>query len=999
MCSYRLTQINPAVDKPFNRVQRLWKPTRDYYLNPWGVYKEFIHILKDRGAQFLTMSQVLDQGYDPEKINVLLDHHIDHYPLEMEAMCQWELENDVVSSIYLFNKVVNPATAQQKLWTIEDLDIAFYQELEKAGFEIGYHQNAVGQALIEFGVRPNYQLALDEKVTQRAKEIMIEDVSKLKEYFDIRTMIPHGGGEANAFLIDTPEELADVTWVYNNNTRSGTCEVPIQWENYSDSSGQRAQVVKGFGAHYVIHRSHLYFKANLMGKGLHHILLHPGRFSKNMPYRKFRCRSREILAVSYSFETPSRPEQLPLSLPKELGHWSSKCEKNEGFDKSIFASKVAGRYTLLTDDVQELRTHMAANEDCVPNLLRHSKLSPKIKKELKVDKRSSRLDQSYSVQLDSNLPVSAETANRLFENQFSAFFNTSYINDIWRHLSAISFNYDVVVIRHGVITKLNQLEALKSVLQSMNDDGSSIDMTIQININSNNVLERLQRTFIDFLSKDIITSLPRKVTKVRDLNYKSNFEVVIHEVHSGECYELRIKKFSDSPYVSEVIPAVVDAQSGLQVEDWFLIDSHFRIPPGFRGYLLFSKAVQWGGVAEKLETMHEVGLPTSVLEQIAIHQEDFKNYRHAKRAYGWLVNHQPSPDLLLEYCADRMSNILIRADKDTENAAQTYAWPWAYAAQSAAIAYSKTNDEKFFDLVAKYFETILTKRDSVTGRVDDLRARVVNSWGTSFYGEYAKRKGYESAPEGDNEVWTCGVTAAARILNPFLMCLIHEQSLNGVLGSKSQALLSQAEAVIVEFEENFSIVDGNGSILRIDRGKEEPLNHQNTVGLSYLYLHRLTKNKKYLEKVTALATYFERNVSFDGNGSLIWGYYGFNGPEGRESQKIEDVAHGHLNLHFLVECYKANIVFERIHIDAVCKTLMDNIYQDHSQLIGGLSPRRRVTGLKANYPEHIACWILLADFNPEIKRMTENIVSTRFDLFPDNWFTGSATAIAYAHRL
>ncbi len=97
-------------NRPFNRVQKLWKPTPEYYLSPWNHYVEFINICRRRKVKFLTMSQALAGDYDPSEINLLLDHHIDFYPIETHVMCRWELENGVISNVYLFNR--SPYTDQ-----------------------------------------------------------------------------------------------------------------------------------------------------------------------------------------------------------------------------------------------------------------------------------------------------------------------------------------------------------------------------------------------------------------------------------------------------------------------------------------------------------------------------------------------------------------------------------------------------------------------------------------------------------------------------------------------------------------------------------------------------------------------------------------------------------------------------------------------------------------------------------------------------------------------
>ena len=186
----------PAVR--FRKVQKNWRSEPDYFDSPWDYYVRFVEILKKRGAKFITFSEALAGQYDPGAINVLLDHHIDFYVIETEVMCRWEQEHGVRSSVYLFNQFrVQKGSRRRHDWKITDLNVAFYQQLERDGFEIGYHQNAVGQVLWELDepLVLRQPKSLSPEVIKKAQRIFAHDVDSLSKYFDIRTFIPHGAGQ------------------------------------------------------------------------------------------------------------------------------------------------------------------------------------------------------------------------------------------------------------------------------------------------------------------------------------------------------------------------------------------------------------------------------------------------------------------------------------------------------------------------------------------------------------------------------------------------------------------------------------------------------------------------------------------------------------------------------------------------------------------------------------------------------------------------------------
>ena len=123
------SEIKASHSNMFNPVQDEWKPTFEYAHNPWKYFKDAINILKQIDCNFINFSDAIKNKFDPQKINIILDHHIDYYPIETEIMCRWESDNNVISSIYLFNRGYYEDTQQRKKWRLEDLNIPFYQNL------------------------------------------------------------------------------------------------------------------------------------------------------------------------------------------------------------------------------------------------------------------------------------------------------------------------------------------------------------------------------------------------------------------------------------------------------------------------------------------------------------------------------------------------------------------------------------------------------------------------------------------------------------------------------------------------------------------------------------------------------------------------------------------------------------------------------------------------------------------------------------------------------
>ncbi len=484
---------------PFNHVQTIWKNTPEYYLNPWAYYVEFIRILKERNACFLTMSQALAGDYNEKEINIILDHHIDFYPLETEAMARWELENGVISNIYLFNCFKVYDSPQLKLWNLEDLNIDFYQTLERAGFEIGYHQNAVGQVRNSSQGR-KYDKNLSKDEIEKAKLIFARDVDNLKKYFNIRTFIPHGAGEANAYLLELPDGYESLTWVYNN----APDERPIKWVNYTDSCGQKTQRLRAPYAQYLLHIDNLHVKAYLAEPGLNHILIHPGRFAKGMPEKLYRDsnakhnfwekainifkRKRQIIS-RFEFDFNSKTGNLPVKSTQLIARWEGK----EGTKYRLTRWKLRpdfyriprliSKYRILSDNMEVLRNHMARNDLCIPFLLLYEKLDTNQKKALQEshrDKSGKNVSVSCPISPDPALHEDQSYIDELFREQFYAYYNTLYSHEPLLHLAEVDLRFDYLHLAHLELNLYRNFSELIHLLQ-LYKNYSSVRLRVKVN--------------------------------------------------------------------------------------------------------------------------------------------------------------------------------------------------------------------------------------------------------------------------------------------------------------------------------------------------------------------------------------------------------------------------------------------------------------------------------------------------------------------------------------
>lgn len=119
---------------------------------------------------------------DPDRIYVLLQHDVDSVPHRSMDIARLEEERGLRSALMIHRRRHNRRILKEQRrveFTPYELDVTLLQRLERErGFVIGYHHNALEQALWN---------------ERRARRGMREDIEALREHFDIRFMSAHGG--------------------------------------------------------------------------------------------------------------------------------------------------------------------------------------------------------------------------------------------------------------------------------------------------------------------------------------------------------------------------------------------------------------------------------------------------------------------------------------------------------------------------------------------------------------------------------------------------------------------------------------------------------------------------------------------------------------------------------------------------------------------------------------------------------------------------------------
>ncbi len=247
---------------------------------PLGWYEEFLQRIIELEIQVITYKDLFadsdDWDYrsnykrefaawrktvsDPNKRYLLIQHDVDNHPLFTKRMVAMEAVHGIRSNIFIFRQRYSKTTSDPPY----EVDHEFFEEAQRRGFVIAYHQNALPLA----GFDP-----------QRAVEQYRSDVEHLRQLYDISFVVPHGGVGVeldgrmiyNLDVSMPPEFEENLRWVYNGHSVRFT-------DRFSDGGLRKTRDMKRIK------------NFDLVGKFLDHLkpgtrnfcLIHPQRWGYNV---------------------------------------------------------------------------------------------------------------------------------------------------------------------------------------------------------------------------------------------------------------------------------------------------------------------------------------------------------------------------------------------------------------------------------------------------------------------------------------------------------------------------------------------------------------------------------------------------------------------------------------------------------------------------------------------------------------------------------------------
>ncbi|MEA3432364.1 MAG: hypothetical protein U9R01_06825, partial [candidate division WOR-3 bacterium] len=235
------------------------------------------------------------------------------------------------------------------------------------------------------------------------------------------------------------------------------------------------------------------------------------------------------------------------------------------------------------------------------------------------------------------------------------------------------------------------------------------------------------------------------------------------------------------------------------------------------------------------------------------------------------------------------------------------AWSESYLMQAYADMYRATGDIKYLDKLDDHIQSVLANRDDKIGQ-KDYKGELVPCWGTDRYTR--------------NGEWMHFAVHTGMITYPMLefVQLARESGI--------EKYSTVADDVLQQVKESIKYHDrewkADHYVYPEDFYKKNyivPINQQAAMGRSLILLYELTGKGEYLNKAESLAKFVKDKAIKEDNagGYILRGAFepGKTTPE----DKIADISHSTITIHFAYLCYENDIVFRQQDMQKFASTI------------------------------------------------------------------------------
>jgi len=353
--------------------------------------------------------------------------------------------------------------------------------------------------------------------------------------------------------------------------------------------------------------------------------------------------------------------------------------------------------------------------------------------------------------------------------------------------------------------------------------------------------------------------------------------------------------------------------------------------------------------------------------------------------YDTLMRAPPNKDILFDKLSRHLKGTIAKADQNPGHNGRFMGWALATGVYASLIAYDRTGDIRFMREANLALMAALKLRDDTTGRIDEVRGRIVKGWGGNKYDS-----------EGRHMTNFTLAGRVAFVLALFADTVERHPELQSKYADQAKKFLNAARETMDDYSGEFFVVGDMGYYKRPIHNDIEPLNHMAWAGNALILLNKHTGDGSYGQMAEQLARFFKQSMRHD-NGTVWWPY---QPAKTEDATRPEYIWKASLTSQFMIFAWQNGVVFTGSDMQAIANTILSRVFRPEgriSALMGG--PFENLATFKMLYGDYLSVtpFIAFGCVNPNVREKIETLVASRPDI--GGWMRGTYGVIAYAQRL
>ncbi|MEM0333696.1 MAG: hypothetical protein QXX30_04550 [Candidatus Aenigmatarchaeota archaeon] len=332
----------------------------------------------------------------------------------------------------------------------------------------------------------------------------------------------------------------------------------------------------------------------------------------------------------------------------------------------------------------------------------------------------------------------------------------------------------------------------------------------------------------------------------------------------------------------------------------------------------------------------------------------------------------PANSCNLENLSNSLDRIIL-SEKNIDISGERIAWFESYLLEALLESFEISRDVQFLDKFVKRANYIIRNAD-IYRNIADYKGR--------------KRYGFSSTKYSIDNKRVVFLVHTGQIVYPilkFVWIAYSDRTLKENFSEEIERYLNFSIKAIKDFENQLVVKLTNGEDvcffkwegdepIRTDLNSHMPLNFYTSIGRTYIYLYKITKDEKYMYLSHCIANYFKKSIHKNIDGSYYWGYRA----DILRYPQIEDISHGAIDIDFMILSYDNGIVFTIDDIYGIIKTVKRIIYKD--RVYEFLNRGGFVDQSNANLELQVGRLLELAKYDCEVYRVITPFLCRRINL-------------------